>query len=96
MDEVDDEIKAMREANGETEEGLISTLESYYGWSMSDYRLTTYDQMLEQAVSYAIDDEAKAIVEEALNQLQNGVDFATVANGGGANNTGKCRPNRYG
>ena len=90
MDEVDDEIKAMREANGETEEGLISTLESYYGWSMSDYRLTTYDQMLEQAVSYAIDDEAKAIVEEALNQLQNGVDFATVANGGGANNTGNA------
>ena len=90
MDEVDDEIKAMREANGETEEGLISTLESYYGWSMSDYRLTTYDQMLEQAVSYAIDDEAKATVEEALNQLQNGVDFATVANGGGANNTGNA------
>lgn len=81
MDEVDTEIKEMREANGETEEGLISTLESYYGWSMSDYRLTTHDQMLEQAVSYAIDDEAKETADEVLAQLQAGADFATVAGG---------------
>lgn len=81
MDEVDTEIKEMREANGETEEGLISTLESYYGWSMSDYRLTTHDQMLEQAVSYAIDDEAKETADEVLAQLQAGADFTTVAGG---------------
>ena len=87
MDEVDAEIAAMREANGETEEGLISTLESYYGWSMSDYRLTTHDQMLEQAVSYAIDNEAKETADEVLEQLQTGVDFSVVAGNGTSGDT---------
>lgn len=87
MDEVDAEIAAMREANGETEEGLISTLESYYGWSMSDYRLTTHDQMLEQAVSYAIDNEAKETADEVLEQLQAGVDFSVVAGNGTSGDT---------
>ena len=87
MDEVDAEIAAMREANGETEEGLISTLESYYGWSMSDYRLTTHDQMLEQAVSYAIDNEAKETADEVLERLQAGVDFSGVAGNGTSGDT---------
>lgn len=87
MDEVDAEITAMREANGETEEGLISTLESYYGWSMSDYRLTTHDQMLEQAVSYAIDNEAKETADEVLEQLQAGADFSVVAGNGTSGDT---------
>lgn len=87
MDEVDAEIAAMREANGETEEGLISTLESYYGWSMSDYRLTTHDQMLEQAVSYAIDNEAKETADEVLERLQAGVDFSVVAGNGTSGDT---------
>ena len=87
MDEVDAEIAAMREANGETEEGLISTLESYYGWSMSDYRLTTHDQMLEQAVSYAIDNEAKETADEVLEQLQAGADFSVVAGNGTSGDT---------
>lgn len=87
MDEVDAEIAAMREANGETEEGLISTLESYYGWSMSDYRLTTHDQMLEQAVSYAIDNEAKETADEVLEQLQAGADFSAVAGNGTSGDT---------
>ena len=87
MDEVDAEIAAMREANGETEEGLISTLESYYGWSMSDYRLTTHDQMLEQAVSYAIDNEAKETADEVLERLQAGADFSAVAGNGMSGDT---------
>ena len=87
MDEVDAEIAAMREANGETEEGLISTLESYYGWSMSDYRLTTHDQMLEQAVSYAIDNEAKETADEVLERLQAGADFSVVAGNGTSGDT---------
>ena len=87
MDEVDAEITAMREANGETEEGLTSTLESYYGWSMSDYRLTTHDQMLEQAVSYAIDNEAKETADEVLEQLQAGADFSAVAGNGTSGDT---------
>lgn len=87
MDEVDVEIAAMREANGETEEGLISTLESYYGWSMSDYRLTTHDQMLEQAVSYAIDNEAKETADEVLERLQAGADFSVVAGNGTSGDT---------
>ena len=87
MDEVDAEIAAMREANGETEEGLISTLESYYGWSMSDYRLTTHDQMLEQAVSYAIDNEAKETADEVLERLQAGADFSVVAGNGTSGET---------
>ena len=87
MDEVDAEIAAMREANGETEEGLISTLKSYYGWSMSDYRLTTHDQMLEQAVSYAIDNEAKETADEVLERLQTGVDFSVVAGNGTSGDT---------
>ena len=76
---VDEQIKSMREANNETEEGLISTLQTYYGWTMNDYRATLRDQILEQEVSYVIDDEAKAEIEQAESRLAKGEDFAAVA-----------------
>lgn len=75
---VDEQIKSMREANNETEEGLISTLQTYYGWTMNDYRATLRDQILEQEVSYVIDDEAKAEIEQAESRLAKGEDFAAV------------------
>ena len=77
--DVSDAINAMREADGATEEDLISTLESYYGWTMTDFRSTIRDQLLEQAVAYAIDDEAKDKIEQIEEQLKAGQDFATLA-----------------
>lgn len=76
---IDEQIKQMREADGATEEDLISTLSSYYGWTLGDFRMTIHDQLLEQAVSYAIDDEAKSAIESAQKRLKAGEDFATVA-----------------
>lgn len=77
--DVSDAIDAMREADGATEEDLISTLESYYGWTMTDFCSTIRDQLLEQAVAYAIDDEAKDKIEQIEEQLKAGQDFATLA-----------------
>ena len=54
---------------------------------MSDYRLTTHDQMLEQAVSYAIDNEAKETADEVLERLQAGADFSVVAGNGTSGDT---------
>lgn len=76
---VDAKIKQMREADGATEEDLISTLKTYYGWTMDDFRSTIQDQMLEQKVAYAIDKDAKAKMDKVEKRLKAGDDFTTVA-----------------
>ena len=78
-EQVDEAIKKMREADGATEEDLISTLSTYYGWTLSDFRSTVHDQMLERALVYEIDDEADKTIKSVEEQLKNGGDFATLA-----------------
>lgn len=78
-EQIDEEIKQMREADGATEEDLINTLELYYGWSLADFQVTVEDQLLERAVAYAIDDEARAKIEDIERRLEAGEDFATLA-----------------
>ncbi|MDO4271941.1 MAG: SurA N-terminal domain-containing protein [Candidatus Saccharibacteria bacterium] len=77
--EADVKIKQMREADGASEEDLISTLNSYYGWTLDDFRSTITDQLLEQKLVYAIDKDAKKEIEQIEKQLQQGSDFATIA-----------------
>lgn len=78
-EQIDEEIKQMREADGATEEDLINTLELYYGWSLADFQVTVEDQLLERAVAYTIDDEAKAKIEDIERRLEAGEDFAALA-----------------
>lgn len=78
-DAVNAQIKQMREADGATEEELISTLQTYYGWTLDDFRSTIHDQLLEQKVAYEIDSDAKAKINKVEQRLKAGEDFATVA-----------------
>lgn len=78
-DEVDAKIKAMREADNATEELLVSTIESYYGWSLDDFKVTVRDQLLEQKVAYQVDQAAKTKIDKVQTRLKAGEDFAVVA-----------------
>lgn len=77
--EVDEKIKQMIESVGATEESYISTLETYYGWTMNDFRKTYEDQLLEQLVSYELDTEAKSKIEDIADKVKEGEDFAALA-----------------
>lgn len=77
--EVEKKIKAMRESDGASEEDLINTLNTYYGWTMSDFRTTIYDQLLEQKLSYKIDKKASQRINDIKHQLSTGKDFANLA-----------------
>ena len=77
--EVDAKIKSMREADGATKDDLTNTLQSFYGWTLDDYRATIKDQMLSQKLSYLIDQQAKSKIDKAKRLIESGVDFAQVA-----------------
>ncbi len=77
--EVDAKIKSMREADGATKDDLTNTLQSFYGWTLDDYRATIKDQMLSQKLSYLIDQQAKSKIDKAKRLTESGVDFAQVA-----------------
>ena len=77
--EVNAKIKSMREADGATKEDLTNTLQSFYGWTLDDYRATIKDQMLSQKLSYLIDQQAKSKIDKAKRLIESGVDFAQVA-----------------
>ena len=78
-DEVNQRIEEMRKVDGATEETLISTLKSYYGWSLGDYRYRMRDQLLEQKVAFATDDKAKDRINQVESKIKHGDDFIAVA-----------------
>lgn len=78
-DEVDTKVKVMRDNDKATEDMLITTLQNFYGWTLDDFKSTIYDQLLEQKLSYQIDQEARKKIDKVASQLKAGTDFATLA-----------------
>ena len=78
--EVDKMIADQREKDGYTEEMLIETMKSYYGWTLDDYKATLRDQLLEKKVVYAVDNDAKGKTEKLVKQIKGGTDFAQLVN----------------
>lgn len=56
-----------------------TVLNSYYDWSLDEYRGVVRDELLKRKVSFAIDVKAKQRAESLRQQLVSGADFASIA-----------------
>lgn len=79
--EVDDAITILRRQNrlGGSEDAYEEALRQNFGWSPSDFRRVIRQQLLEQKVVSAIDQDTHNRAKAAQAELQAGVDFGTVA-----------------
>ena len=56
-----------------------NVLKQYFGWTIDEYKAVLADRLLEKKVSFAIDTTAKDKINKVKQRLDNGDDFATVA-----------------
>jgi parvulin-like peptidyl-prolyl isomerase len=77
--EVNDLIDKQLKADGNTEANLERTLRTYTNWSLDEYRQEIRNQLLEQKVAFAVDTAAKSRADGVLKRVQNGEDFAAIA-----------------
>jgi hypothetical protein len=79
--EVDEQIDLIRIQGGVGSESktLEDTLEDFYGWGLGDLRRVVKDQILKQKLLPVLDTEILPRAENALIDVQNGLDFAEAA-----------------
>lgn len=56
-----------------------TVLNSYYDWSLDEYKSAVQSELLKRRVSFAIDTEAKKRADSLLQGIKGGADFASVA-----------------
>lgn len=78
--EVSDEITILRRQNrlGGSEQAYIDALRQNFGWSTDDFRRVIKQQLLEQKVVSAMDQNTHKRAEAALAELKGGADFNAV------------------
>ena len=78
---VNGEIAVLRGENrlGNSQQSLESTLNSYFGWNVSDLKLKVKQELLAQAVVAKLDTDTNKRAQNALDQLQKGADFGQLA-----------------
>ena len=64
---------------GSSQQQFKEVLSDFWGWNEADFKRELKQQMLQQAVVAKLDVNTNKRAELALNQLQHGADFATVA-----------------
>lgn len=79
--EVTDAITILRRQNrlGGSEQAYEDALRQNFGWSTDDFRRVIRQQILEQKVVSAIDQDTHNRAKAALGELNGGADFAAVA-----------------
>lgn len=79
--EVNAQIDVVRNQNrlGGSDKVFADVLKDYWGWSIDDFRRSLRQQMLAQKVVATLDTDTNKRAQDALAQLQGGVDFAAVA-----------------
>ncbi|HSX46261.1 MAG TPA: peptidylprolyl isomerase [Candidatus Saccharimonadia bacterium] len=79
--QVNDQITVLRNENrlGSSQQSLASTLNSYFGWRVSDLKRKVKQELLAQAVVAKLDTTTDARAQNALDQLQKGADFGQLA-----------------
>lgn len=56
-----------------------TVLNSYYDWSLDEYKGAVRGELLKRKVSFAVDSEAKKRANDILQAVKGGADFASVA-----------------
>lgn len=79
--EVNDAVSLLREQNrlGNNDQEFEDVLKEFWGWSVDDFRRELRQQLLTQKVIAALDTKTNDKAHQALAQIQNGADFATIA-----------------
>lgn len=78
---VNNEVALVRSQNrlGSSQQEFRDVLSEFWGWNVSDFERELKQQMLQQAVVAKLDTSASSKAESALNQLNHGANFATLA-----------------
>jgi parvulin-like peptidyl-prolyl isomerase len=79
--EVDNEIAVVKEQSrlGTSDQVFEDVLRDFWGWSVNDFKRSLRSQLLARKVASALDTEAKAKANLALDEIKAGADFAEVA-----------------
>lgn len=79
--EVDDEIAIIRSQNrlGGSDKEFADILRDFWNWSVDDFKRSLKQQLLEQKVASALDQEAHQKARAAYDKLQAGADFGKLA-----------------
>ena len=79
--EVDDFVQKQIASNklGVKEDVYKQVISDYYDWSFDEYKNSVRQELLSKKVSAALDKDAKAKIELALQQITAGGDFAAIA-----------------
>lgn len=56
-----------------------TVLNSFYGWSLDEYKSVVRAELLKRKVSLAIDEKAKTKIDQLYAQVNGGADIATIA-----------------
>ena len=80
-EEVDEQIAVIREQGGigESEEALENTLQEFYNWSIEDFVAVIELQLIKQKLISVLDTGARAKIESLKTKLNEGGDFAKLA-----------------
>lgn len=78
---VDQQVALIRSQNrlGTSQHEFDEVLNEFWGWDEQDFKQELSQQMLAQAVVAKLDTDTNAKAADALKQLQQGADFATLA-----------------
>jgi hypothetical protein len=79
--EVNDRISMIRNQNriGSSDKEFQDVLREFWNWSVDDFKRSLKQQILAEKVTAALDTEAKAQAQNALEQIKSGKDFKAVA-----------------
>lgn len=79
--DVDQQVEMVRQENrlGSSVKVFDDVLKQFWGWNRSDFKRELKQQMLQQAVVAKLDTQTVKKADDARKQLEQGVDFATLA-----------------
>lgn len=79
--EVNDELTLVRNQNrlGSNDQVFRDVLSEFWGWTVDDFKRELKSQLLAQKVASKLDTATHQRAQTALNQLNAGMDFATLA-----------------
>lgn len=95
--EVRDALSMLRAQNRlSSDKDLASVIQRFYDWSIDDLRRQLKQELLEQKVAAALDEETAAKANDVLKQIQAGGDFATLAGQHSSDQATKGNGGQYG
>jgi hypothetical protein len=96
--QVNNAITAARQENrlGESQSVFENVLRTYYGWSLNDYKRELKSQLLAQDLVSTLDTATHQRAETALQALQGGADFSTLASQDSDDTATKANGGQYG